>query len=450
MIATYVSAHTVESAASASIDAAKEQTDVNRLVIDQAHSAMIEIFRVLHQTPTPKMRAEVSLALIDYGLALWLAVFEASKAQEDAAQEEDHLKRATSFATAYGAPCVGGGISHKVDLRPPMQGGSPPTAADPLFKGVKEVDPAQTAWRQSAIAALGLIVEDLRTRGLTCERACIQDGVSQGINAETADGTTCMIVRVGVTNAAEPYTLEIIDARQHADALVRAHSTTHQRLLNTIDAFLAGQRSSSTPEVSGTIDDLAAYLRTGGIDVYGQANGFRARATLNDRQLCIDVRKYESATQPFLIYIEQSLAGATSAAIVIPERAASFREAKNMIADFLTSVRLGASTVDPAIAPGTYDAAALMQYADRTGLTVTPRGDGFQVRTAPRAGRQQVYIDVYPSTLAHKPYLISAVEAIKHDENGGAIAVVQRPATLGEGQHMIDDFLAGFWAGSRR
>lgn len=229
--------------APALVEAVNEQAALNEIIAEQAGHALLPIFNVLHNAPTPRMLIDVSRVLIDHGFTLWatfVAAAESARPQEGAIAA-DALKHATRLSSAYGSPIIGG-LTHQLDLRPTVPAGGPRPPS------LSADTPPNDAWREEAKAVLPLISMELTQRGF---KVTPTDSPWRLRARWAADEALLVEVCVSVIET-EPFTLEIWrdfppDRTQH---YVRAHPTTQVNLGRTINAFLAGRedRAARPPE----------------------------------------------------------------------------------------------------------------------------------------------------------------------------------------------------------
>lgn len=116
-----------------------------------------------------------------------------------------------------------------------------------------------TAWADT----LPVLAQDLEARGLTIAKLVLPPDRACCIEATLAHrqdiGVTVRLSPTPRPAANEPFVLKVA-LRQHK-ILIAPHTTTHARLLATLDAFLAGMRAEATSPLleASVLDDIIKY-----------------------------------------------------------------------------------------------------------------------------------------------------------------------------------------------
>lgn len=349
------------------------QAKLNTLVAARASEALQPIFEAVHQAPNTKMCAALSTVLLKHGLDLWSAFIEELEAQKpkEGAIPADRLKVATGFAAQYGSPIVGG-LTHALDLRPPMSGpgGRPPMAGfcQELGPDGRPITPPMPTWREDALKALPTIAEELQRRGFRL--ATPAGDPTHGVILDTVlEADSAIIVRVWTSPyEAEPFILELVRTPKAQSrltfepapaqaTLIRGHSTTQDHLLRTVDAFLAGlwQHRPGDPPLKDklAVDVLkelfqhlsypALNLDVAYVDQARPESGFTATTQGPVRQLGSDApyddgRRYRIRVElgqrsPLLVDIMEAMP--QGGVILVPAKECAIESAKAMIDAFL-------------------------------------------------------------------------------------------------------------------
>lgn len=112
--------------------------------------------------------------------------------------------------------------------------------ASPAALSPDDIRSGEDNWRTSV--GLDLLADEIRHRGFVVVQIGTFDWDASRYLQATIEGIPAIcIVRIS-TIRDEPFLLEIVDdsGSQVRPAFVRSHSTTHDRLLRTVDVFLSG------------------------------------------------------------------------------------------------------------------------------------------------------------------------------------------------------------------
>lgn len=237
----------------------EDQIALNALVSMHTNIALPLVCDVLNRAPTPKMCADVSRVLLDYGVLLLQDLQDARTAPPEGRLPAEMLRKTTGIANAYGSPIVAGMPAH-LDLRPKIT----QTRA-----GIELRPVADMAWQAEAAADLGAISLDLEAAGVDVRHRREPSDAGWWLEGTlVADRTINIIVRVSAIET-EPYVLEVIkhdgaDGARTASP-IRAQSMTKVHLLRMVDAFLAGYRTpcvaEATPRATPTIPLAASVTK---------------------------------------------------------------------------------------------------------------------------------------------------------------------------------------------
>lgn len=450
------------------LEIATEQAQINELIARLTGDALVPIFIVLHSSPTPKMRAEVSRALLELGLDLWLAFLEhlEAKKPEDGHIPEAVLAASLGAAASFGAPIVNR-LTHQLDLRPNVMqvGGIRPLPV--VGSPVPSAQPVPT-WQAEAAAELERVAISLRTRGLAPTPILMPSGLNAYLDG---DHHLCVSIRVSSVSEAEPFTFGI---DRLGDTLVRCHSTSRANLFITLDAFMAGRRdgllsdeSAKPPSQTGVADldeqpsaavtpwreEATAELIRTQLDLESlgfecilaaERNELTARLD-NDFKFVVIVRISSCAARPFVLTIGREQSTQQPDTILVDAYPTTRDHLIQTVVTCL-AVRADALYNGPPSQDGSLT--DLAEATARHGVAINMGDRGFVALVQGTATRRPVKIHVEPGPTARQPFSIRAVQAINADRDGGVVCIPEQPASFAEAKRTINAFLSGLWSSS--